>query len=97
MPRDAEGKLVYPAVITRKPRAGDVHPLPKSWFVAKFNCIPPEYVHGLRRIELLPRPADVGSPFGKYLFSEKRVVLYSLPRVWETQLIPRWRERRAAD
>jgi hypothetical protein len=44
--------------------------------------VPPEYLHGLRRIELRARAARAGDPFAVYWPDEKAIILYSLPSEW---------------
>ena len=36
----------------------------------------------MRKIELLPRCADVGEPYAWYRLKEKSILLYSLPMTW---------------
>ena len=68
----------------RKPRQGDVHALtPRVLRGALRREVPPWLLHGLRRIELRPRPSSVvGTPYAVYLPPERSVVLYSLPPAW---------------
>ena len=75
-------------VIERRPRHGDIHPVPKNLIDSLLVIVPPEYVHGLRRVELRARQGPVGEPFAEYRPGEKAVVIYSVPTVWERRSIP---------
>ena len=82
--RDVEGEPVFPRIVVKPPTAGDIHPLTKSNLQRLFDQVPIEYLYGLRRIELKPRPNnDVGNPFALYSPSEKTIKLFSLPREWK--------------
>jgi hypothetical protein len=98
MPRGADGAIVYPPVISRKPRRGDVHPVSPAALRERMPGIRPEYLYGLRRIELRSRRSNrIGEPFGCYLFRERVVVLYSLPLVWTLDgLSNGWKEQLTA-
>jgi hypothetical protein len=77
------GGAYLPRIIERKPRPGDVHPLPPSLLSRFLSWVPLAYLHKLRQIELRPRvSARVGRPFGLYDPSEQMVILYSLPLQW---------------
>jgi hypothetical protein len=84
-PRDREGNGILPRVIEREPRIGDVHPLRKQHIVAFLHKLPIDYLYGLKRIELRPRPSDeIGKPYGCYLVDEKIIILYSVPALqWQ--------------
>jgi hypothetical protein len=58
---------------------GDIHPLCKRQVARLLQALPEEYLYGLRAIELRPRQAGVGDPFGVYLNDENSVWIYSLP------------------
>lgn len=86
--RDAEGKPIFPRIIAKKPTIGDIHPLTKPQLQRLFDQIPIEYLYGLRRIELNPRPNnEVGNPFGLYLPSTKTIKLFSLPAEWKLEYL----------
>jgi hypothetical protein len=74
--RDEEGELSLPRIIVRKPRRGDIHPLPKSILVRLLKHVPVEYFYGLSRIELRARQGKIGDPFGAYGRDEKAIILY---------------------
>jgi hypothetical protein len=84
MPRDREGNVVMPRIVHLKPRPGDVHPITRRQFKMVFDRLPLEYLYNLKTVELLPREGDIGSPFAFYSAREKRIVIYSLPLIWET-------------
>jgi hypothetical protein len=48
MPRDDDGAIVYPRVVVRKPRPGDIHSLPRRDWPLLLRCLPLEYLYGLR-------------------------------------------------
>jgi hypothetical protein len=85
--RDEEGELSLPRIIVRKPRRGDIHPLPKSILVRLLKHVPVEYIYGLSRIELRARQGKIGDPFGAYGRDEKAIILYSLPKLWVVDLM----------
>ena len=84
MPRDKKGAIIFPRIIVRKPKQGDVHPLDRKSIAIGFNAIPKEYFYGLREIELRPRTGSMQKQaFGRY-YLDKRLHLYSVPpRTWE--------------
>lgn len=86
-PQTREGERVLPRVVEREPRRGDSHPLSARWLrKALRERVPPEYLLGLKRIELRAREsAEVGEPFGCYLSDERVIRLFSLPMSWETR------------
>jgi len=77
-----DGKYL-PRIVQRRPRRGDVHPLPSDLLPRFLSWVPLSYLHKLRRIELRPRVSEhVGRPFALYDRSERMVILYSLPLRW---------------
>jgi hypothetical protein len=77
------GGAYLPRIIERKPRPGDVHPLPSNVLPRFLSWLPLAYLHKLRQIELRPRvSARVGRPFALYDPGERMVILYSLPLRW---------------
>lgn len=84
MPRKPDGSLRLPTIITRRPRRGDIHPLPKSQLEEILPAAGLEYLYGLKRIELRARRSEsIGKPFATYYVRERMVVLYSLPLEWK--------------
>ena len=81
------GLLTRPRVIERRVRRGDVHPIPKSFVEALLTIVPSEYMHGLQHVELRARQGRVGEPYAQYRRDENIVVIYSVPTVWEFELI----------
>jgi len=77
--RDREGRRVLPRVVERAPAPGDAHPLSKTHLRLLLPHVPFDYLYGLKRIELQPRRAAPGAPFGYYMRSERLIVVYSLP------------------
>ena len=49
--RDPKGDPLPPRIIERRPRRGDVHPLPKFVLSRMIPDVPLEYLYGLRQIE----------------------------------------------
>jgi hypothetical protein len=81
--RNREGKVIFPRLVERRPRPGDLHPLPKKLLDVLLRYQQIDYLNGLKRIELRPRTSEqVGKPFGFYLRSERLIVLYSMPATW---------------
>jgi len=79
-PRDRDGGALFPRIVERRPRPGDVHPLAYGYLSALLNYQRVDYVYGLRKIELRPRvSSQVGDPYGFYRRSERLIVLYSVP------------------
>lgn len=74
--------IARPRVVERRPRRGDVHPIPKRLVEAFLLVVPNEYVHGLRRVELRARQDAVGRPYAYYSRREKIVVIHSVPLEW---------------
>ena len=85
--RDEDGAPNLPRITARRPKRGDVHPLPKSILAGALKTIPVEYIYGLSRIELRARRGRIGDPFGAYRPDEKVIILYSLPRLWVVDLM----------
>lgn len=84
--RYEDGSIVFPPIIERSPKIGDIHPLSKSYLMSVLPIIPIEYLYGLDRIELKAREKDViGRPFALYRRDEKAIILYSLPIIWRMQ------------
>ena len=81
---------VFPRVVARKPRRGDVHPLSPTAIRAFLRALPAEQLRGLVRIELRARVDDVGDPFALYRREERDILVYSLPpgEWWMTSLDP---------
>jgi hypothetical protein len=98
MPRDEDGAIIYPPILSRKPRRGDRHPISAQGLKMRLPGVLPQYLYGLRRIELRARRSDrIGEPFGCYLMRERIVVLYSLPMQWKLdRLSDGWRSQFSA-
>ena len=79
MPRNKQGKIIFPRIVVRKPRHGDIHPMSKEMIARAFDKLPIEYFYGLKEIELRARPGNIGKPFGKYSRYAKKIILYSVP------------------
>lgn len=91
--RDSEGRVILPRIVERKPRRGDVHPLPKKLLSSVLHNLPPKYIYGLSRIELRARETKaIGQPYGVYLLDEKAINLYSLPVEYELEYLRSERE-----
>ena len=84
MPRDKKGAIIFPRIIVRKPKRGDIHPLDRRSIAIGFNAIPEGFFYGLRQIELRPRTGSMQQQaFGRY-YLDKRLHLYSVPpRTWK--------------
>ena len=86
--RDVKGERALPRLSERPAYPGDIHPIPKSVLIRLLKHIPDVYLYGLSRIELRARGSmRVGDPFGVYLRDENAIALYSLPTVWELDLM----------
>ena len=85
--RDRRGNVHLPRIIERRPRHGDVHPADRQMVRGFLQRLPIEYIYGLKRIELRPRPGAIGQPYGLYRPWEKTIILYSLPMAWELPTI----------
>ncbi len=68
-----------PRVVARKPRRGDVHPLPPAAIRELLRALPSAQLRGLVRVELRARTDEVGTPFAIYRREERDIILYSLP------------------
>ena len=90
---DARTGLARARVVERRPRQGDVHPIPKDMVEALLVVVPSEYVLGLRRVELRARQGTLGHPYAEYRRGEKVVVIYSVPTQWEMRSIPEYEQR----
>ncbi len=69
---------IYPRIIERKPKEGDIHPLSKQEILSILEEVPAEYIYNLKTIELVPRNSN-SKYAGLYLRSEQKVVIYSYP------------------
>jgi hypothetical protein len=97
--RTREGAVIYPRVIQRAPRSGDIYALNKSAIVAMYPYIRMAYLNGLSQIELRARVSpEVGDPYGSYVPGEASIRLYSTPRdLWifrDTSVRWHWRPAR---
>src|SRR4051794_39050606 len=90
---DARTGMARARVVERRPRYGDLHPIPKSIVEALLVIVPGEYALGLRRVELRARQGPLGQPYAEYLRGEKVVVIYSVPTQWELRSIPEVQQR----
>ena len=89
MPRDKQGQILFPRIIVRKPRPGDIHPLNRKMIARAYDKLPLEYFYGLKEIELRARSGDIGKPFGKYSHYAKKIILYSVPdKKWNIENPP---------
>jgi len=83
MPRDKEGRIIYPRIVVRRPRPGDLHPMTRAQLRSALERIPLKYIYGLRGIEMRPRErSTIGDPFARYHPRDKVIHLFSLPLVW---------------
>jgi hypothetical protein len=87
------GEFQVARVIERRPRPGDIHPIPKDWVEGLLMLVPLEYVVGLRRVELRAREGDVGRPYATYWPDERAIVVYSVPRTWECRYLADYERR----
>lgn len=68
------------ALIERKCLKRDYYPLSKGMLNGYVKELPPEYLVGLNRIELMDRNSrNIGDPYGFYRESEKVIIMYSVP------------------
>jgi len=89
--RDKENDPIYPPVVVKTAKQGDIHPLTKTDLMRLFKHIPLKYLYGVRRIELKPRlTTQIGDPFGQYSMPEKVVTLFSLPLEWHLTSVSDW-------
>ena len=64
--------MSLPRIVARKPKSGDIHPLPKSVLAHALKTIPVEYLYGLSRMELRARHGSrIGEPVAVYRPDEK--------------------------
>lgn len=89
--RDSDGSPRLPRIVERAPRIGDVHPVSKRKLTELLAKLPLELYHGLKLIELCPRRAEWGRPYGSYSPSSKTIRLYSLPPELIFRTMPRRR------
>jgi hypothetical protein len=90
MPRDRNGRVIYPRIIIRKPRPGDIHPLNRKLITFAYKKLPLEYFYGLKEIELRARTDAVSKPFAKYSIYAKKIIMYSVPKEqWYIEDAPR--------
>jgi hypothetical protein len=80
--RALQDKPELPRIIVRRPRRGDTQAVPTQVLRGALRSFPPEYLVGLKSIELVPRPSIIGEPFAIYRRSDKTIFLYSLPMSW---------------
>ena len=93
--RNASGDIEYPRIVFQKPRPGDIHPIDKKLIRSILHRIPVEYVCGLKKVELRSRKnKKIGEPYGFYRYSERMIVLYSVPSdAWVLDgFSPQWRK-----
>lgn len=70
-------------LVRRKPFVADIHPLEKNDIKSILRSIPIKYLYKLKTIELRPRKNEPGNPWGQYLRSESKIILYSHPLIIE--------------
>ena len=93
--KDADGSIEYPRIVSRKSRLGDIHPIDKKLMISVLQKIPVEFIYGLKKIELRSRQdKKIGEPYGFYRYSERMIVLYSVPSdSWVLDgFTPQWRK-----
>jgi hypothetical protein len=84
--RDTRGNPLYPRIIVRRARQGDIHPLTRQQLKSVFQNIPLKYLYGLHAIEMRARQDNrIGDPFGKYSIEDKIIILFSLPLEWQLE------------
>ena len=67
-------------VFERKSLKRDHYPLNKKMIQAYIKDLPPEYMYGLKSIELRDRNSiPIGDPYAFYRESEKDIIMYSVP------------------
>jgi hypothetical protein len=92
--RHEDGEACLPRIIVRRPKRGDIHPLPKSILAGALRTIPLEYLYGLSCIELRARQGnEIGAPFGAYRPRDRVIILYSLPLSWVVSSMPEGRQK----
>lgn len=77
--RNAAGDVQLPRIVERRPRHGDVLPIPKVRLTRMIAALPLEHHYGLAAIELRARQGAVVFPFAEYCPRSKTVRLCSLP------------------
>jgi hypothetical protein len=93
--KNAFGDIEYPRIVSRKPRLGDIHPIDRKLMKTVLQTIPVEFIYGLKKIELRSRQDKIiGEPYGFYRYSERMIVLYSVPSdAWVLDgFTPLWRK-----
>lgn len=93
--RNASGEIQYPRIVDQKPRPGDIYPIDKKLMSSILERIPVEFIYGLKMIALRPRKTNkIGDPYGFYRYSDRMIVLYSLPSdAWVLDgFSPQWRK-----
>ena len=93
--KDAYGGIEYPRIVSRKPRLGDIHPIDRKLMKSVLQRIPVEFIYGLKKIELRSRQdKKIGEPYGFYRYSDRMIVLYSVPSdAWVLDgFYPQWRK-----
>ena len=77
---DKEGKIILPKVIQRACLKTECYPFDKRPIEKALELLPPEYIYGLKSVELWPRAGRVGFPLGVYLRPDKTIIIYSVPK-----------------
>jgi len=78
--RNAFGKIECPRIVVQKPRPGDIYPIDRKLMKTILERIPVEYIYGLKKIALRSRKNNrIGYPYGYYRYSDRMIVLYSVP------------------
>ncbi len=93
--RNASGEIEYPRIVDQKPRPGDIYPIDKKLMGSILEKIPVEYTYGLKKIALRSRKSNkIGDPYGFYRYSDRMIVLYSVPSdAWVLDgFSPQWRK-----
>jgi hypothetical protein len=93
--RNASGEIEYPRIVVQKPRPGDIYPIDKKLMISVLKRIPVEYIYGLNKIALRSRENNrIGDPYGYYRYSDRMIVLYSVPsNAWVLDgFSPQWRK-----
>jgi len=93
--RDALGTIEYPRIVVQKPRSGDFYPIDKKLMRSILERIPVEYIYRLKKIALRSRENNrIGHPYGYYRYSDRMIILYSVPSdAWVLDgFSPQWRK-----
>ena len=93
--RNASGKIEFPRIVVQKPCLGDIYPIDKKLMSSILERIPVEYIYGLKKIALRSRENNrIGDPYGFYRYSDRMIVLYSVPSdAWVLDgFSPQWRK-----